>query len=887
MSSTYSRNFTLASEGETPKTPGSMSGGGSLGNSPPANFLCSPTAGLGGGSGSIQQEGSGAAFQRSNSAGNMPGNNNVRGMNPVFCLSPRAFNDDALSASANTARQETPRRVMSLLLDKEKPPRKEVCDVSLAEERHLFLLNRCLALLTRMSPSSIIQHLIPVIVACLENDDENHDQPEDSSIELVARCLPSVFDAVQTSADLSMSAAFIMPIMHLCTAADRRTVPIVSKCFQYIIERMKEEAVEALMVPIVHQLRYSICSLARAIAAGVLHSIAARPAVLHGTNTTIAKWFSYYVEASKDPCPIVREAAVATLGCWVDVAQNQRISLSELPFPLLHELMGDDLSDTVRYLLVDRLLEIATKIGKASTTKYICPSFFSAVKDRSWRVRYRAARCLGQLASCVVSPDEVLGEAVFLSKDEEVEIRAAVAEQLGAFVPLVSSSVGKDVIVPTAMRLAEDDNRVVQLHMIAHIAPLVAIDLDTSWVVCKRIISAMEKNDIQLQAHAVSSVCALIEILHQRRAGISTKEQMFPGIATSQNSNSADPYPFPGSASNRLKAQRSDASSTNSSFTGTRSSQITNAMGHTQRSNSMTKLQGSGSGKMSPSASNSSPAVGSGSVNPSDPTHEIVLSFVDRLTHMSRSGTWRVREAVLSCIPSFALVLPPEQFQKLNSILRRLVLDPVSKVRQTATEALKNVAERAGPSWTVAMAQDLLTGELGMSLQHSAVWRLLTIRCLTALLPTAALLDINDSRRAKLATSTLKILQQYTEDKVPTVQSALAEVLEYWLPWFSHSSLNMVGNSPNTTRHSFHGGNSSSSSVSHDELQHFFRLSVRKLESLGYLKGTKAAALLGITNSSHTGLSSTSPSMKLGSMNSTSSVPRPNSSSNGLAMKKK
>eukprot|EP00796_Vickermania_ingenoplastis_P001338 gene1338-779_t len=786
-------------------------------------------------------------FHRTNSAGSANGGS--RSMNPAFCLSPRAFSDDALSAAGTGARQETPRRVMAVLLDKEKPARRELCDVALADERHSFLFTRCTSFLPKMTPASIVQSLVPVLLACLENDGENHDQPEDSSIEVVARyCLPEVFEAVRAAADIPMMAAFVMPLLHLCTAADRRTFPMVSECLRNIADQMPDDGVVTLMVPLVHQLRFANSSIIRAIAAGVLHAIAARPGVLRASNSSISRWFSYYVEAAKDPCPIVRESAVEALTGWVDVATDQHIPFAELPFPLFNNLMADDLSDTVRFLLVDRLMEIAQKIGKAATSKYICPPFYSAVKDRSWRVRYRAARCLGQLAILVVSPEDVLSEAVYLSKDEEVEIRAAVAEQLGVFVPLVSASAGKDVIVPTALRLADDENRIVQLHMIAHIAPLVSIDTDTAWVVCKRILSAMEKNDMRLQAYAVSSVCTLVEILHYHRRGVG-RDQLLPGIHTAVTQQDSTPGGLTQSNSFRLRAGSKSANSSlssSSSFSVGKNLPMNPSAGPAAFSTSVRR--GSTKARIQPVTPSpppntgvrlTSPATAPGSSSgPADATHEIVTSFVDRLTLMSRSGTWRVREAVLSCIPSFALVLQADQFQKLNSILRRLLLDPVSKVRQTATEALEDVADRAGPTWAATMAYDLLSGELGGPLQHSGVWRLLTLRCLTALLPVAAGLDGGDPVRAKLRMPTVRILQAYTEDPVPMIRTALAESLGLWKPWFVASSKpDAVAGIPSP----FTSGRSTTSD---DEIEHFFRLAVQKLQGDKFFTAGEAAALL-------------------------------------------
>lgn len=716
-------------------------------------------------------------------------------MNAAFCLSPRSFSEESLnnsSAFPTPPRADAACRLMTIIVDRE-PQQKELCDVSIEEERCEFLSQRCVPLAHRMSASAIVQTLVPVITACLENDDV----ASDSIISCVATCLPEVFEVVQnqlasdphshSQSSLGMVAAFIMPMLHICASADRESIPVVTTCLQRMTKLMKEDAVVALIIPLVNHLRYASCSLSRAIASGMIHVIVSFPGVLQATNTTIARWFSFYVECAKDLCPIVREAALVSLQAWVELAQLNHIAFAEIPFPLLHDLMADDLSDTVRYLLVDHLISIARSIGRSYTSKYVCPPFYTAVKDRSWRVRYRAACHLSELASLVTNPEEVVVEAVRLSKDEEVEIRAAVASQLSELVTMLPTQAARESIVPCAFALMDDRSRKVQLQMTARIAALVAVDLETAKTVCRRVLDAIEKEDVQQQQNAVNSVPLIVSLLHRTL-------------------NSSPP---------------SGAKTSSFASTYTRGSRRP-VMAAALTLNTVVPPG-------TPTAS--SPAV-----------QEIMQAFVDRLHAVSKSGAWRTREAVLFCIPSFVGFISSTAFHKLNSVLKHLTTDTVSKVRDTAILVLQQVAEKAGAHWSATMAHDLFSSELGGELQNSAVWRLITIRCLSTLLPVAAALPLNDVNRGKLRRHTLKILQVYSEDPVPSVRYALAKTLATWKPWFfvtqtAQTPLVTVGR---MQRHGSMSGNAPHS----NELYQIFRISVKQLEGSGLLTEAEATELL-------------------------------------------
>lgn len=738
------RGYHSASPSTPPLPPPfGFAGGKDKGESLSSTHLPESNQGSGGSSGSF-------IFQRSHSTGTLgvgsnslfsssSNNNNgsVNGrMNAAFCLSPRTLRtEDSLSESSSGS-NDGRRQLMVLLLDEKSPHQKVYCDVSSAEERQKFLSCRVFALLQHMTSFSIVRSLIPVIVACLENDDQYHDQADENSVELVSKCLPIVFDAVNPQDDLSHCAAFLMPLLHLCTGVERRSIPTVTEALCLIIEKMSPRGVVELILPLVQQLRYSTCSLIRAIAAGVLHSIAGKPKVLQMTNKTIDYWYGFFQESIQDLNPIVREACVGALPGWVKVALLHNNAFSNLLAATFQSLISDDLSDVVRFLLVDRLAEIGNLIGKVETSRILLPLFDAAVKGRSWRVRYRAARALKAFTAQLEHSEEtILSAASRFSKDEEVEIRAVMAAQIGDFVPFVSPAAAKEKLLRHALRLASDTSRVVLLQVIGNLAPFASIDKEMADVVSSELTSAIKKNEDRLQECAVSSMCSTIKILrHANTVEVSSRSE-------SGNSPGGYTNKLPGIVGNHQNGDRIE-----SSFTSRQHIALPRE------------------------------------------TQQLLESFANALKHMSRSGAWRVREAVLPGIPELSYVLSMEQFESMNVVLRELLVDPVSKVRKTAAETLRKTAECAGPAWAANMMNELLVGDLGTILQKSYAWRVLTVRCLSALLPTATHMNPRDPKRAVLLEKTLQILTNYADDAVPIVQHCLAESLMDWHSWFESFS---------------------------------------------------------------------------------------------------
>lgn len=71
--------------------------------------------------------------------------------------------------------------------------------------------------------------------------------------------------------------------------------------------------------------------------------------------------------------------------------------------PLVRAFISDDLSDTVRFTLVNELHSIASVMGRTLSAKFLLPVLLSAVHDRSWRVRFTMANNMSSITPLLMS----------------------------------------------------------------------------------------------------------------------------------------------------------------------------------------------------------------------------------------------------------------------------------------------------------------------------------------------------------------------------------------------------------------------------------------------------------------------------------------------------
>ena len=100
--------------------------------------------------------------------------------------------------------------------------------------------------------------------------------------------------------------------------------------------------------------------------------------------------------------------------------------------PLFAGLAGDD-QDSVRHLTVADLIAIAEQLNPQETQELLGTGIRNLWADKSWRVRYSVADLWVSLARAIGGDhagEELVSAFVRLVKDNEAEVRSAIAKQI-------------------------------------------------------------------------------------------------------------------------------------------------------------------------------------------------------------------------------------------------------------------------------------------------------------------------------------------------------------------------------------------------------------------------------------------------------------------------
>jgi serine/threonine-protein phosphatase 2A regulatory subunit A len=114
--------------------------------------------------------------------------------------------------------------------------------------------------------------------------------------------------------------------------------------------------------------------------------------------------------------------------------------------PLFAALAADD-QDSVRHLTVADLIAIAQQLNPQETQELLGTGIRNLWADKSWRVRYSVADNWVALAMAVGGDhagEELVAAFVRLVKDNEAEVRSAIAKQIpGIHLPFSFSDFGR------------------------------------------------------------------------------------------------------------------------------------------------------------------------------------------------------------------------------------------------------------------------------------------------------------------------------------------------------------------------------------------------------------------------------------------------------------
>ncbi|RNF13381.1 putative protein phosphatase 2A regulatory subunit [Trypanosoma conorhini] len=652
-----------------------------------------------------------------------------RSLNPAFSLSPRASSGSGMPHVTSVTPSVT------LSTDRDKPPVEYSYALGTVEGRRNFVAD-VLRLTKQMSTKKLVEELVPVLLLAANYED---------SVCAVARVLPGVVKLVPGLSEDSFM-YFLGLIMNLCCAADHVVVRVVAASLQEVVRYVSDDIAVNLLLPLLMSMVVSYWSSPRAVAAALLGVFAARPTLVEESGMTLMQWFNCFIDLSSDRCQFVQEMVVSSLHLWVAVAEAHGVNLAEMPLPLVHECMREEKSDAVRHLHVAELVTLAECIGKEATTKYLQLPFIEASRDASWRVRYIAARHLGDFSCRCVHPESLLVVFVALCGDAMDEIRAAAVEQLGVFFHHVGSPEVLGKMCAVVASLAEDNAAIVR----ASVANFFYVLLSPSTVV----VYTPE------QRHALFALL--------------TDENYIVGRSAMRNlelvAANLGRYLNPAGSDGEWRAAGRHSPASGNSRQGRRS----------------------GSAMSSPPsarAETGAPAASLAGVPVDEAQREraaVVLSgLLDQLHIVSDSRNWRTREALVVALRHFCVALSEEGFTPLVYIIRSMLRDPVCAVRESAIATLSAVAAAYGPEWAALMAFDLLQKEFAFRARTPYIWRVVAIQSLSGILPVVSGLSPMDLRRQELMQQWMRLVRCFSEDAVSNVRLAVAKsFLAHW-GWYA------------------------------------------------------------------------------------------------------
>ncbi|KAK6459709.1 armadillo-type protein [Scheffersomyces xylosifermentans] len=185
-----------------------------------------------------------------------------------------------------------------------------------------------------------------------------------------------------------------------------------------------------------------------------------------------------YLKLVTDDYPMVRRAAATNLPRIINLltefteknpSDSNKINNEdwEIISKMFQHLINDD-QDSVKFLSIDVLiaiLEFFQKIHETSFNSDFLTSALKLIKDESWRVRYTAADRFTKIAANFTSEEsdlfQLIEPFIALMKDNEGEVRKAIAKQLPSFCQLLtkypsSRTIVLTKIIPVVNELSQD-----------------------------------------------------------------------------------------------------------------------------------------------------------------------------------------------------------------------------------------------------------------------------------------------------------------------------------------------------------------------------------------------------------------------------------------------
>ncbi|KAK6462397.1 armadillo-type protein [Scheffersomyces coipomensis] len=217
--------------------------------------------------------------------------------------------------------------------------------------------------------------------------------------------------------------------------------------------------------------------------------------VIVKVNASIRKeLLNLYLKLVCDEYPMVRRSAATNLPTLIDLltefttltpndANKMNNDDWDIISKMFQHLINDD-QDSVKFLSIDVLISILEFFQKLQDQRFnseFLSSSLKLIKDESWRVRYAAAERFSKIAKNFVRNEsdlfQLIDPFISLMKDNEGEVRKAIAKQLPSFCELLVSYPSTKVtilnkIIPVVNDLSQDSQETVRASLASTITDL-------------------------------------------------------------------------------------------------------------------------------------------------------------------------------------------------------------------------------------------------------------------------------------------------------------------------------------------------------------------------------------------------------------------------------
>lgn len=311
-------------------------------------------------------------------------------------------------------------------------------------------IRRISSIAKALGPERTRNELIPLLA---ELDDD-----EDEVLQAIAHELGSLGDLVGGSSHCTV---LLNPLERLAQVEEVVVRDRAVQSMSIIIEKCSKESFESHVIPLVSRLSHAQWFTGKSSACSLTPVVYKR-----ASNPQRDDMITQYIRLSHDTAPMVRRAAVASLGPLASVAGREVTEKALLN--AFHAFCRDD-QDSVRLLALEAAPVLGSLFDAETNAKNVLQGIKVCALDKSWRVRFMVAEQICPIARCFsqsVINDEFVPIFVKLLRDAEAEVRTAMAKTVSEFVKVVQPlEITINQILPPIKELSSDGSEHVRCEL--------------------------------------------------------------------------------------------------------------------------------------------------------------------------------------------------------------------------------------------------------------------------------------------------------------------------------------------------------------------------------------------------------------------------------------